>query len=430
MAGILGSETVPPTMSRVFHRRDCRLCGGQELVLVLPLVPTPVADDYVSFEHLSEPQETYPLDLFLCRGCGHVQLLDVVEPEALFRNYIYVSSSSPGLVEHFRRYADEVCSRLKPPNGTLVLDIGSNDGTLLKFFQGRGMRVLGVDPARDIASKATDSGIETLPTFFTAELAREVRRSHGPAAIITANNVFAHADHLADMADGTRDLMAPDGVFVFEVSYLVDLMREMVFDSVYHEHLCYHSVKPLQDFFHRHGMELIDTERVSTKGGSLRGTVQCAGGPRTVSPAVSELIAVEENLGLDRPEAFSAFAAKIDNAKTQFAGVIQDLQARGKTIAGYGASATTTTLMYHFDLGRAITFIVDDNPQRQGLFSPGHHIPILPPQAIYERRPDYVIILAWRFSRPIIKKHQAYLDQGGRFIVPLPKIELFGGGER
>ena len=412
-------------MSRCIFRRDnCRLCGGHNLELVFQLAPTPIADDYVSEDSADEIQETYPLDLFFCHECGHLQLLDVVDSKILFSNYIYVSRSSLGLVEHFRKYADEMMLRLNPSKGALVVDIGSNDGTLLRFFQEQGMRVLGVDPARDIARQATESGIETLPTFFTVELARKIKNERGTAAIITANNVFAHVDDLADIAEGIRDLLAPDGVFVFEVSYLVDLIQNMVFDFIYHEHLCYHSVKPLEAFFPRHGMELIDAERIPTKGGSLRGFAQLADGPRAASQSIAELIALETKLGLDHAEVFKTFAAKIDTVKNQLFSLLRDLKAQGKTIAGYGASATVTTLIYHFELREFLSFIVDDNPERQGLFSPGHHIPVFSPQVIYERKPDYVIILAWRFSEPIMKKHGEFLEQGGHFIVPLPEVNI------
>ena len=408
----------------VYRRNACGLCGGQETDLILHLAPTPAADDYVPVERLNEVQEIYPLDLGLCRKCGHAQLLDVVSPETLFRNYIYLTASSPGLVEHFRQYAEQVLGRVEPAKGSLAVDIGSNEGVLLRFFQEGGMRVLGIDPAREIAQKAKDSGIETLPTFFTSELARQIKKERGPAALVTANNVFAHADDLADITEGIRGLLAPSGVFVFEVSYLVDMIQGMVFDYIYHEHLCYHSVKPLNEFFRRHGMELIEVERIATKGGSLRGTAQLVGGPRQVSASVSRFIAFEEDLGLHHAESFKAFATKIDSVKADLGSLLRDLTAEGKTIAGYGASATVTTLIYHFDLGDVMSFIVDDNPSRQGLFSPGFHIPVEAPLALYERKPDYVIVLAWRFSDLILEKHQAFLAQGGHFIVPLPKVEV------
>ena len=410
-----------PAVSR---RHTCRLCDGRELELALGLAPTPIADAYWQAERLGETQPSYPLDLYLCRKCGHVQLLDVIDPEVLFGDYVYVTASSPGLVEHFRTYALDLLDRLRPKEGSLVVEIGSNDGSQLRFFKDRGMEVLGVDPARDLARRATESGIETLAAYFTEELGNKLKAERGPAAIVTANNVFAHADDLADIARGVRGLLAPDGAFVFEVSYLVDIVDRLLFDTVYHEHLCYHSVKPLQSFFERLGMELIGVERVSPKGGSIRGTVQLAGGPRAVSPAVADLVTLEEGMGLQRPELYSEFAAKIDRVKSELLAILSGLKAEGKTVAGYGASHTVTTLVHHFDLGDKLEFIVDDNLEKQGTFSPGHHVSVLAPGALYECKPDYVIVLAWNYAKPIMEKHQSFLDGGGHFIVPLPEVQV------
>jgi len=328
------------------------------------------------------------------------------------------------LVEHFQRYADSVIEQLKPLKDSLVIDIGSNDGTLLRFFKNHGMRVLGIDPAREIARMATKSGVETLPEFFTPDFGRQIRKERGAATIITANNLFANVDNLSEMTETIRDLLAPDGVFVFESFYMADLMQNMVFDFIYHEHLSYFSVKPLAAFFHRHGMELINAERVPTKGGSLRYTVQLANGPRTVSPSVEKLITDETRIGLHGLESFKAFAARIDAASASLRHLLQELESKGGKIDGYGASATTTTLAYHFDLGNAMGCIYDDYPAKQGLFSPGHHLPVLPSQAIYERKPDYVVILAWRYFEAIVEKHHVFQQQGGRFIVPLPELKV------
>jgi len=412
-------------MSEVVHRRDtCRLCRGKRLDLVLPLTPTPLADSYIPTSRLPEAQQTFPLELYLCNDCGFLQLLDVVHPEAIYYDYIYETTSSLGLVEHFGKYAENVLNFIKPAKEALVIDIGSNDGTLLRFFRDCGMRVLGIDPARDIARKATESGINTLPELFTPDLARKIRKDYGPAAIITANNLFANVDDLDSFINAVKLLMAPDGVFVFESFYLVDWLQNMVFDFAYHEHLSYFSAKPLQAFFRRLGMELINVERVPTKGGSVRYTAQLAGGQRAVSPSVSELISLEIGLGTDRRDTYKAFAAKIDTVKRKLVCMLKDIKTRGKTIAGYGASATTTTLIYHFGLSEFLSFIVDDYLSKQNLYSPGHHIPVLHPTAIYERKPDYVLILAWRYFEPIVKKHQAFLDSGGHFIVPLPTVRI------
>lgn len=411
-------------MSNSTRRDTCRLCGSQNLQLVLALAPTPIADDYVSAERLEEKQEYFPLDLALCRDCGHTQILDAVNPELLFRNYTYRTSVSLGLVEHFRKVADGLIAQLQIGPGSFVVEIGSNDGSNLRFFQDRGATVLGIDPARDIAAAATASGIETIPEFFTPELAGRIRRERGPATLVIANNVFAHADALGAIADGIRMVLASDGVFVSEVSYMVDIVEKMLFDTLYHEHLCYHAVRPFEHFFRLHGMRLFDVERIPTKGGSIRGFAQRDDGLRPVAPVVGELMAMEERMQFGEAETFLAYAAKIDALKQGLLAHLAKLRGEGKTIAGYGASATVTTLLHHFDLGGKLDFIVDDNAVKQGTFSPGQHIPVLAPTALAERRPDYVVILAWAYAEPIVRKNQAYLAQGGHFIVPVPAVRV------
>ena len=406
------------------RRNLCLLCRSPRLDVVLPLAPTPIADDFVSRERLGEAQPYFPLDVALCLDCGHLQLLDAVDPDLLFGRYIYVSTSSPGLVDHFKKAAERLRDLVKPEKNALAFDIGSNDGTLLRALKEQGFRVLGVDPAKETARRATESGVETMPAYFTSELARTVRKEKGAASLITANNVFAHSETLPDMADGVAALLADDGLFVFEVAYLVDMIEQLVFDSVYHEHLGYHSVKPLAAFLKKHGLELIDAERVAQKGGSLRCTAQKAGGARPVSPRVAELLRREAEMGLDRPEIFRDYAATILKRKAELEEVLAGLKSQGKTVAGYGASATVTTLLHHFDLGKKIACLFDDNAIKQGRFSPGHHLPVFASEALYEKKPDAVVILAWRFAAMIMKKHQRYLDEGGLFIVPLPKLEV------
>lgn len=410
--------------SLCYHRTTCRLCDSPDVDLVLRLTPCPPVDAFIPAAQLQETQHIFPMDLYLCRTCGHGQMLDIVSPKLLFGTYIYTTSSSPGLVDYFRDYATRVCEQLKLPPGAFSVDIGSNDGTFLSFFKEKGLRVLGVDPAREIAMAATAAGIETLPEFFTGAVGQRIRAERGPANLVTANNVFAHADKLGDMADGVRHLLGPDGVFVFEVSYLLDTVESMVFDFIYHEHLSYHSVKPLQIFLKRHGLHLWRVDRTPSKGGTIRCFAQLAGGPRAEEPSVAQLLRLEEESGLYRLKTYQDFAAKIDQAKKELQEVLQKIKAEGKTVAGYGASATATVLMYHFDLGSTIRFMIDDNPHRQNRFSPGHHIPTMSSAVLAEWKPDYVLILVWRFADMIIKRNEEYLKHGGHFIVPLPKLRV------
>lgn len=417
-------------MNDIFHRDDCRFCASKDLERVLKLSPTPLADSYIPSELVGVPQPSYPLDLYLCRNCGLSQLLDIVNPEIIYRDYIYVTTSSMGLNSHFKGYVDEVIARINPAKGSRVVDIGSNDGTLLQCFKEKGMEVLGIEPAKEIAKNAMKSGIETWPCFFNSEVARKIVNERAPANIITMNNLMANIDDLTDMIKGVRHLLAPDGVFIFESFYLADLVQNMVFDFIYHEHLSCFSVKPLEIFFRNNGMELIDVLRIPTKGGSIRYTVQLAGGPRKVSGQVTRLMHFEKDLGIQQPEVFKHFARRIENLKNDNMNFLNDLKSKGKTIAGFGASATTTTLVYHFQMADLLSFIVDDNQAKQNTFSPGCHIPILPSNAIYERKPDYVVILAWRYYEPIINKHQEFLNQGGQFIIPLPEFKLIESAKR
>jgi len=412
-------------MAATHYRRDtCRLCGSRNLEIALHYEPTPPADAYLPANQGHIVQESYPLDLYLCQDCGFSQLCDVLRADSIYVDYIYETKSSLGLVDHFRRYANSVLDRIKPQPGALVVDLGSNDGTLLRPFKERGMTVLGVDPAREIARDATASGVETLPEFFTADLSRKIRKERGAASIVTANNIYANVDELGEFTDNIRRLLGPDGVFIFESFYLGDLVDNLVFDFIYHEHLSSFSVTPLACFFRRHGMELIDAERVPTKGGSLRYTVQLDGGPRKVSKAVTDLLAEEEQRGLGRMEMFKAFSTRIEAAKKELRSVLDKLKREGKTIAGYGASATTTTLVYHFGLGDYLDYLVDEYDRKQNTLMPGLHLPVLGSEVLLERKTDYVVIIAWRYVQPILDKNRAFREQGGKFIVPLPKLQI------
>jgi SAM-dependent methyltransferase len=408
-------------------RKDCRLCGSRRLTRVFSLTPTPPANEFVTDQERSKPQERFPLDVHLCADCAHAQLLDIVDPERLFRNYVYVSSTSPVFVDHFRRYAEAMLAYTGMPKGSAVIDVGSNDGTLLRFFQQAGMRVLGIDPARRIAEAATQAGMTTLPEFFDLSLAKRLRAQGWEAGLIAANNVFAHADDLHTIAEGVAHLLAPDGLFVFEVSYLLDVFEKTLFDTIYHEHLSYHTVKPLVGFFERHGLELVDALRVDSHGGSLRGIVKRRGGRWPRQPSVESLVSEEVRLGLHGPEAYARFFARIEERKRELTALLARLKAERKRIAGFGAPAKATTLMFHFGLGpETLEYVIDESPLKQGLYMPGHHIPVVPSSVLYDpaRKPEYALILAWNFAESIIKKHQAFRDAGGQFIVPLPVVQV------
>ena len=412
-------------MSQTYRHRDmCRLCNSKDLTLVFQLTPTPPANAFVKKEFLAREQENFPLDVYFCENCFHVQLLDIVDPSELFENYVYVSGTSQVFVDHFGRYSKFIMDNYLDAN-SFVVDIGSNDGTLLRFFKENGHRVLGVDPAKEITQTATKNGIETLPIFFDRSVAENIRAKYEGANVVTANNVFAHIDDLIGFIRNVRYLLKADGVFSFEVSYLADVIQKTLFDMTYHEHLSYHSVLPLILFFESNDMELIEIIRIDTHGGSIRGIAQVKNGPYSIGESVKSAIRIEKELHLDKAETYQTFAKNINEIRDKFQTLIRQLKRENKTIAGYGAPAKATTLIYHFGLDQSsIDFIVDDSPLKQGLYSPGKHIPVLPSQAIYEKKPDYLIILAWNFAESIMEKHEAYRMNGGHFIVPLPTLKV------
>lgn len=410
----------------ISRRKTCRLCDSANLELAVSLAPTPVAEKYVTKEQLGQKEELYPLDLYMCLDCGHVQLLDVIDPEFLFDNYTFLTSNTGGLVQHFEECAESIFRRYQPTTNALAVDIGSNDGTFLRCFQKRGLSVLGVDPAREIAQKATNSGIETLSAFLTPSLACQIKKKYGNASIVTAFNVFAHADDLTSMAESVKEMLAPKGIFVFEVSYLLDIIDRMLIGTIFHEHLSYHSVKPMMKFLRRCGMEFIDVERVTIQGGSLIGVAQLIGGPHSINSSVGELLKLEDERGIDRLETLKVFATRFQKLKDELRDMLADYKRQGMTIAGFGAARSGTTLISQMGLGKMLSFIVDDNPRKQHKFTPGDHIPVLPTKAIYEQRPEYVFILAWVHGKKIIENNKKYLDQGGHFIICFPEVQVIG----
>lgn len=397
-------------------REDCRLCGAGELETVLELAPTPPANEFVGAA--DPPQELIPLYLARCPRCLHVQLPVVVDPERLFRNYVYVSGTSPSFVEHFRKYAETCAEAHDLRAGDLVVDVGSNDGTLLGAFKALGMVVLGVDPAKGIAARATHAGIETWPEFFTRETAQKIIWVAGKqAALVVANNVFAHADDLKTIALGVRDLLLPGrGRFVFEVQYLWDLIDKTLFDMVYHEHLSYHSLAPLVLFFESVGMTLVDAERVSTHGGSIRCTA-AHGRNEHQSDRLRALLVEEQDRLINIVDPFGKMRERIDAAGA----ALQEQLAGARAVVGYGAPAKLTTLCHQFGVtAEQVRAVVDDSPWKQGRLCPGTRIPVVSSlQGCGEV--DLVVIFAWNFAGPIAEKIRAG-GYDGKIVAPLPEL--------
>jgi len=350
--------------------------------------------------------------------------LDVVDPNILFGNYIYASSSSPDLDSHFTAYANKIVDYARLGKDSLVVDIGSNDGLLLSKFKSRGVHVQGIDPAESVAEIAIDQGIPTVVSFINADAVRRVQQTAGLADVVCANNVFSHSDDLRGFAECARDLLKPEGLFVFEVSYLRDLVENKVIDYVYHEHLAHHSIHPLKIFISSLGMRLFDIERVATKGGSIRcyAALECSSWKE--QPVVEEMIADEIEFRLYDPQTYAALKKELDAVGERARKVLQEATDRRAQVASYGASATTTVLNAMFEIDKFISFIVDDNPVRQGRVSPGFKIPVVSNAEFLAANPAVTFIAAWRYADVIVSRNQAYLDGGGQFVVPLPAFRV------
>ena len=412
--------------SKVLKKLDaCRVCRKTDLEKVLTLGPTPLANAFLTKKELDEPEYFYPLDIYFCNNCGFIQLGHVVAPQVLFGNYVYVSSTSKVFIEHFKKMADYIFPRFLSRKNGFVIDIGSNDGILLKPFKNLGARVLGIEPANHIAKLAEKEGIETIPEFFSVDLAQRIVKEKGQADIVTATNVFAHIDDLDEVIKGLKVLLNKDGIFIMEAPYLVDFIQKRYFDLVYHEHLSYWSVNSLITLFKRFNMEVFDVQKVPVHGGTIRAYVKKREGRYIIKKSVDEFIKQEQKMKLTEKKTYADYANLILENKVKLVTLLADLKTKGKTIAAYGAPAKGNTLLNFFSIGTEILdFVVDDSPFKQGLYTPGKHIPVVSSKILYEKRPDYLLILAWNFADPIMKMHKKYKELGGNFIIPVPKPKI------
>lgn len=408
------------------HRDTCRLCDSPNVSLVVKLQPIPLSEGYTLDPETALGAERFPVDVYMCQDCGHVQQLDVIDPDSLWDSYTYVSGEAKGMPEHFRAVSQKILERAKPPANSLVVDIGSNDGSLLKPFQSAGHRVLGIDPATDVARRANEAGIPTIPALMTPELAETIPEEHGLASVVCAFNVFAHADDLGAMADSIRIMLAPDGLFFFEAQYLLDIIDGVLIATIFHEHISHHSVKPLVQFLDRHGLELIAVDRARIQHGSMIGTVQLKGAGRPVEDSVRAILAIEEERRLDALETMYTFARRVQALRERTMALVSLWKQEGHTIAAFGAARSGPTLIAQLGLQGSIDFIVDDHPAKVGKFSSGDGIPILPTSALAEKKPSYTLILAWVHSQKIIETHQDYLQNGGHFVVLCPDTRVVG----
>ena len=405
-------------MNNSYIRNDCRLCNQSKLKLVLKLEDSPLCDAYLKWKR---DQEFYKLNLFRCSNCGFIQIDTVIDPEVIYKDYIYVTSSSQGLVDHFSSYSEDVLNNVEIQKESLIIDIGSNEGTLLNFFQKRGYKVLGIEPSSKAANIANSNGIETICDFFNLDKVDEIILKHGHASMITVNNLFANVDDLYNFTNAVEKLLDNNGVFVIESSYLYDMIDNMVFDFIYHEHLSYFSILPLASFFEQFNMHLVFVEKVNSKGGSMR--YYWAKKSSNISPSsiVEKQLLIEKKYNLNE-NLFKDYSLKINNQKEI---LLKFLDGNSdENIVGYGASATSTTLITHFQCNEYFSYLVDDNIDKINTFSPGYHIPVYDTQKLYDDNIDIVVILAWRYSEMIIKNNDKFLKNGGKFIIPLPQFQI------
>ena len=408
-------------------RDSCAFCGGRALEQIIDFGDVALAGAFVKPEQFdAEPR--YRLRVFFCVRCYALQLLDVVDPATLFANYFYFSSAIRSLQEHFLDYASEMVARfLKPPNAT-VMEIGCNDGILLKPLADHGVRtVIGVDPATNIVRTIADPRINVVNDYFGSAVAARVRSEYGPADLVIANNVYAHIPDINDVTRGVADLLGDDGVFVFEVHHLGSVLHGLQYDMIYHEHLYYYSLLALENHLHRHGMIVFDLKRIPIHGGSIR-YYACRTGSRWARAATNRVQMLrqdETRQGLDRVETFQRFAAEIEQRKRSLMAFLERLRKAGKRVAGYGASGRANTIIQYCGISRThMEYMIDDAPAKWGYYTPGAHFDIRSRDALKTAMPDYLVVFAWGYLNEIAEKCKQYLDAGGRFLTPLPEVRL------
>ena len=402
----------------------CRGCGKSGLAVVLDLGEQPLANAILKESDLALPEPRFPLAMAYCPECWLVQITENVPPEVLFREYTYFSSVSDAFVEHSRVIAERLIAQRALGPDSLVIELASNDGYLLQHYARAGVPVLGIDPARNIAEVATARGVPTLAEFFTRDLAEELATSGRTADVVHANNVIAHIPDLNGFVAGIARVLKPGGVAVIETPYLRRLVEQLEFDTIYHEHLFYHSLTALSGVFERNGLTVVDVEMLPVHGGSLRVFAMRTGAGQA-GAAVRSLLAEESAIGLCSAAYYAAFAGRVAALGVELKATLADLKAQGHTIAAYGAAAKGAVLLNAFGIGTdTIEFVADRSPHKQGFLMPGVHIPIVDPDQLVARHPEECLLLAWNFADEILAQQAQYRNSGGKFIIPGPKLTL------
>ncbi len=404
--------------------RACRSCEGRELLDVLDLGLQPLANRLLDADELDQEEPRFPLRLVFCPACGLVQITETVSPELLFRDYPYFSSVSDALLEHSREHAEALVAARGLGAEHRVVEVASNDGYLLQYFAARGVPVLGIEPARNVAEVARERGIPTRAEFFGREVAAALREEGVRADVLLANNVLAHVADLNGFVAGVARLLAPGGVAELEFPYVVDLVDRSEFDTVYHEHLCYFSAHAVEVLARRHGLVFTDVRRLPIHGGSLRVTLAAAL-EKPGRDRVEALLGEESARGVNRIDFHADLRARVEALRGELRALLTKLAGEGRRIVAYGASAKGSTLLNHFGIdGRLLDCVVDRSPAKQGRYTPGTHLPIRPAELLLEERPDYALLLTWNFAEEILAQQAAWREAGGRFVLPLPEVRV------
>jgi SAM-dependent methyltransferase len=385
----------------------------------------PIPNGFIDKKDLHKQEFHYPLQVVVCESCSLMQLRHVIPAEIMFKNYLYIPSTSMTMRNHFEKMTDESIATAHARKGNLVVDIGSNDGTMLSFFKKRGFEILGIDPAENLAKTANKNGIRTIADFFTEELAKKTAGEYGKAKIITATNVIAHIDDLHDVVKGLKALLHPQGLFVLEAPYVIDLLDNNEFDTIYHEHLSYFSIRPLMKLFEMYGMKIVDVRKDEIHGGSIRVYAGHAESTYAVHPRVEKHITEENLKKLHLKSTYDEFARRVKVIKRDLVSFLKRIKKEGKSIIGYGASAKGNVLSNYCGItSDLLDYVVDSTPYKHGKYTPGTHNPIFPESKLDKETPDYALLMSWNFAAEIIEKQKKYRERGGQFIITIPYLKI------